>query len=77
MGIEYRQVGLKGRIGSAIGESSLDFLFDSLHLLLEVECINEIREVLDIILVIHLGKLLEDNELVDARVDLLASAIFE
>lgn len=62
---------------SSIFDRFLYCFADNLHFVLDLELLNEIRKVLDIVLVIHLGELFENNELVDRRVNLLTTVSFE
>ena len=54
-----------------------DLFAHGIQFLLQLELINHIREVLHIVLVVHLGELFEDHKLVDGRVDQIAAGLLE
>lgn len=55
----------------------IDLYLVQSHLLIEVEVVDDFREVVDIVLVVHLCKLLKHYKLVDAGVDLLTTSLFK
>ena len=60
-------------LGTGCLRDAVEVLVDNLHLALRAELIEHLGEVCRIVLVIHFGGHLKDDELVDCRVDFLAS----
>lgn len=56
---------------------AFNFFANGGELILNIKVVDEIGEVLDIVLVVHLGVLLEHYILVNGRVALLAALLFE
>ena len=65
------------RISSTLFYLQLNIILDQLHLIFFFEGVDQLREVVHVILVIHFSELFKNNELVDGSVDLLATGILE
>ena len=65
------------RLPRSVSLEALNSFGDVFHFLFHCESLEQVGEVLNIILVVHLCELLEDDELIDARVHQIAALLFE
>ena len=75
--IENRLVFQRLRGLSGLENLGHDVVLDCLNLGLQVELVKALAEVPNVVFIIHFSKLLEDHQLVDRTMDLLAPRIFK